>query len=360
MRNKLLILAFLLFYQISWAQQDFDSLYKASPEFKEQFDNFSANYDFFADTTVVKMTIAADFKEIVKKKYVDEYRDGILTYFLRDSVKVVRKIRIKPRGNMRRQVCYYPPLKIKLSKKKAILKELQEFDKLKMVVECKSGNMYEQYLLTEYLVYKMYNVLTNISFRVRLVQLKYIDTGGRHKPEYKYAFFIESLEQLNKRLNCVEILAKNVGHNLTEANISNLMDIFQYFIGNTDWSMPTTHNMKIVKDISTLDQIAYPIPYDFDYAGIINTSYAVPHESLPIKEVRERYFMGHCYPKETFDQTIAFFKEKKEELYSLVINESNGIRKKNKTFILNYMDEFYSIIDSDIRVKRELLNVCKN
>ena len=71
--------------------------------------------------------------------------------------------------------------------------------------------------------------------------------------------------------------------------------LFQYSIGNTDRSIPGRHNIQMVKSKDSTISKPFVIPYDFDYAGIVNTSYAVPDKNLGIESVTERV----CMPETT-------------------------------------------------------------
>ena len=196
--KKRQIIYFLMFvlivnYQFSNAQiHDFDSLYKNDKVFKKNFKAASNSKGLFDSEEVMKITIESDFKNLVKRKYEDEEQPALLRYFYKDSIVVNRNITIKPRGNMRKGSCFFPPLKLNFLKSEVVVKEMKEFDKMKMVLNCKRGGIYEQYLVSEYYTYKILNILTGYSFRVRLTQVTYIDTGDKYKTTTKYAFLIEN------------------------------------------------------------------------------------------------------------------------------------------------------------------------
>jgi hypothetical protein len=255
--------------------------------------------------------------------------------------------------------CTNPPLKLNLPKKHVKLKQFQEFDKMKMVVDCRSTKTYEQYLLGEYLVYKTYNILTPYSFRVRLIKVNYIDSGAKkQKPNIAYAFLIENQEELARRMDGMVLDRQGLSPNMMQTETTVLMDVFQYMIGNTDWDIPGLHNMKLVKMNEFSEPNPYPIPYDFDYSGIINTSYAIPHESLPIKSVRDRLFRGICHTEEEYEQTFKLFREKRDAIYQVYQN-FELIDEFYKKQIIDYLDSFYDIINSPARAKREIIKGCR-
>ncbi len=347
-----------LFAQHLHAQHDFDSLYKASKVFKEHIKATQDTLDIFNHNSVLAITLETDFRYLGRNKQKREYQDAVLTYQYNDTVVVTREIEVKARGNFRMENCSNPPLKLNFPKKKAKLKQLQEFDKMKMVVNCKGYKTYEQYVLAEYLVYKTYNILTPNSFRVRLIKVTYIDSSGKRKSSSGYAFLIEDIDQLAQRMGGVEMDRTKLSPNMMKPEAVVLNDVFQYMIGNTDWSIPALHNMKLVKLNDFSEPNPYPIPYDFDYSGIINTSYAIPHESLPIESVRERLFRGMCHSEEEYAQAFQVFTEKKDAIYQ-VYEEFDLLDEKFKKGMLDYLDDFYEIINNTSRVKREILDHCR-
>ena len=64
------------------------------------------------------------------------------------------------------------------------------------------------------------------------------------------------------------------------------MSVFQYMVGNTDWSMVRFHNVEVSR---TPRGVYVPVPYDFDWTGLVSTRYARPNEGLGIRSVRQRF-----------------------------------------------------------------------
>ena len=259
---------------------------------------------------------------------------------------------------MRKSSCFFPPIKLNFKKKEMIVKEMKEFDKMKMVLDCKKGKTYEQYLLSEYYVYKVLNMLTDYSFRVRLVHVTYVDTSEKYKTSTRYAFIIESKEQLAGRVDCIPVDTKNVNDRYTDIPALVNTYLFQFMIGNTDWSIPGRHNIQMIKSTDPTKQKPYVIPYDFDYSGMVNTSYAVPDENLGIESVRERVYRGVCLPESIIKAGINAFIEKKKDIYELY-EGSLLLDKNNKMNSIKYLDEFYMIIENERNVKRDIVDSCR-
>ena len=359
-RKSLLITSFLLINTITaWAQiHDFDSLYKNDKAFKQIFKSTSDSEDIFDNDEIIKITIESDFKNLIKRKYKDEYQPAILRYSLNDTVVINRNITIKPRGNMRKKICFFPPLKLNFPKKAVVIEQLKEFDKIKMVVDCKRGNIYEQYLLSEYYVYKILNILTEYSFRVRLIKVTYVDTSEKYKTAQRFAFLIENKEQMANRLNAIPIDNKSVRDQYTDIPTLANAYLFQFLIGNTDWSIPGRHNIQMIKSKDPILPKPYIIPYDFDYAGIVNTSYAIPDENLGTKSVRERVYRGACIPENEIRNAVKHIIDKKDKIYSLY-QSSELLDKNNNQQTLKYLDEFFMIIENENGLKRNILDSCR-
>ncbi len=316
----------------------------------------------FKSHDLLELTITMDFKEL--KKDMNEkrgYHPGRLSYT--DPVRgpQVLKVEIKARGKTRRnpRLCDMPPLMIKFDKEGAGDSIFRKQKKLKLVTHCNPvKSKYEQYVLAEYLVYRVYNLLTPKSFRVRLARVTYEDQKGKARGIQKFAFFIENEEKMAKRNNGTldKTTMKYWFFQAKEEQI--MLSVFQYLIGNTDWSIPGRHNVKLLR-IGEKGRL-YAVPYDFDMSGIVNTSYAKPHEKLQdkIRSVRSRWYRGLCRKKEEFGHIIAYFNKKKKEIYALYEN-CEFLTAGHRRSTIRYLDEFYDIIDNPRKVKKRLVENCK-
>ena len=126
-------------------------------------------------------------------------------------------------------------------------------------------------------------------------------------------------------------------------------------IGNTDWWIHTRHNVDLVK-IQDGEQLI-PIPFDFDYSGMINTPYAIPSAQLPIIHVKDRFLKGSCYDEGHFTDAIKLYNSKKQAVLSTMEN-ANFLDKKYKKKSLKYIVEFYEIINDPESFNRYLNQSC--
>ncbi len=332
-----------------------------------QIDSLNARYTvqdtlhekvkLFDSDALLEISLRFDITYYRRKKPDVEYLDAILTYHTSDKDSINKNIKVRSRGELRHTICDFPPILLNFKMSDSIGGEFSSIDKLKMVTHCEMGN--EEYLLKEYLIYKLYNVLTDNSYRVRLLRVNYINTYKESKTIRQFAFAIEPTKVLAKRTNSVEVTLPT----LTQKNIKpEMMDrfaIFNYMIGNTDWSVPNHHNALVLSQGgSDRPELGMIVPFDFDYAGLINTDYAVPFETLPIKSVRERLYLSVCKSEEVFKNALKEFSEKKEEFYK-VINDFPYLNAKSKKDMIIYLDGFFNGFDKRNTLVNKLLSDCQ-
>lgn len=317
-----------------------------------------ADFGLFTRDDILELSLHFDITHYKKKKPRDEYLDAILTYHISKTDSVNKKIRIKSRGEFRNGYCDFPPIYLNFKKTDFQKADLDKIEKMKLVTHCQTGN--EDYLFNEYLIYKLYNILTDTSFRVRLVKISYINTYKKSKPIRSYAFFIEPLDFLAKRINSVpvEVLTLNQKNIIPE--MMDRVAIFNYMIGNTDWSVPNQHNCKVLVELNTdRPELGMIVPYDFDYSGLVNATYAIPAEGLGIESVRQRIYTGICRSEEVFLNALKEFARKKESFYN-VISEFPYLDDRSKKDMIRYLDEFFNGFDKRSNVVYNLKQDCKN
>jgi len=304
---------------------------------------------FFLDEKPIEATMVTDLNRLMSGKSKTEYLDATLTCKLPDSAAFTEGIRIRARGEFRRKTCYIPSLRLNFHN--ASSPRLSSLDALKLVCTCKTGTTYEQYLLKEYIIYKIYNLLTPKSFRVRLIKMNYQDIQGKKKSMSQYAFFIENIKVMAKRNHCKEYTKDKVTTEGTNRNQMTMVAVFQYMIGNTDWAVPVLHNIRLIypKDDSTARP--YVVAYDFDFSGLVNTDYAIPAPGLTeIESVRQRLYRGFPRTMGELQTVFTVYKEQKEKIYA-VINNFNLLSAANRKDIIGYLDEFYRTIDNESDVQ---------
>lgn len=322
----------------------------------ELADTLNKNIRLFERDELLELSLRFDITAYKRARSDKEYLPAVLTYHINETDSINKEIKLRARGIMRKGYCDYPPIRLNFKKEKSQEDEFSNIDKLKLVTHCKLGN--EEYLLKEYLIYKLYNILTEYSYRVRLARINYINTNKPGKPIRQFAFLIEPTEVLCKRTNSVEVSVMTIGQKNMKPDIMNRVAIFNYMIGNCDWDVVAHHNVVILSQgQSERPELGVILTYDFDYAGLVNTDYAVPPETLPIKSVLEHYYLGICRTEEEFIDALKEFSDKKLEFYK-VINEFPYLKEKTKKEMTNYLNGFYNDFDKRNTILYKLLTNC--
>jgi hypothetical protein len=135
------------------------------------------------------------------------------------------------------------------------------------------------------------------------------------------------------------------------------MALFEYMIGNTDWSVQYLQNIKLIAKDGEL--APYTVPYDFDHAGIVGAPYAMPAEELLLSSTKERRYRGYCIEDiHKFDHAIEKFNAIKDEVYSLFTNDPLLTSSYKKT-TLKFIDDFYKTLNDPKTLKSELQYPCR-
>ena len=310
------------------------------------------SFAFFTDVTVIKMTLSTDLKALTANKMKMQDQPATITMQFADNSKFTGEVNVRARGISRKETCNMPPLMVNF---KSSVSGLSRLDKLKLVCGCSTSAEEERMALKEYLAYKIYNQLTDLSFRVRLALITYEDSRGKRKPFTQYGFFIEDVDVMAKRNGYKEL--NKIVFNQTAINRKNmtLVEIFQYMIGNTDWSVPAYHNIKLVKKRNDESTPPSAVPYDFDYCGLVNAYYAKPSELLSIEKVTDREFRGFPKSMEELQQVISIFMKQKENIYKL-IEEFDPLADKYKKETTEFLNDFYKIIGDARLIQKELID----
>jgi hypothetical protein len=308
-------------------------------------DTIDNNFGLFEKEEILRLALRFDVRQYVNRKPQEEYMNALLTYFISDKDSINKEVKIKSRGVVRNDICDFPPLMLNIKNAGFGEDDMKKIEKIKIVTHCDYGN--EKYLFREYLVYKLYNILTDYSFRVRLAKIDYINTARDSKPIKTYCFLIEPLEVLASRIGSEPITTPNLTQKHIIPSSMDRMAIFNYMIGNTDWSVPNLHNCKILSGTDfNFPGLGIIVPYDFDYSGLVNASYAVPYDGLGLRSVRDRRYLGVCRNREDYAEALKEFIKKKSELYR-VINEFPLLNEKEKKELTKYLDEFYIDVEKN-------------
>lgn len=310
----------------------------------------------FTESEPLKLEIRYDHRRLRRQRFQNDYIPGEVTIWMNSSDSLAGEIGVRPRGNNRRQRCRYTPLKIDFDPAEFDHPDWQGIKSLKLVSPCQAGPTYEQYLYQEYLVYLLYQELTPMSFRVRPAEITFIDTrkGGSYTLP---AFFIEDIDDLAARNGCFELEPEVLSPEFLDESTTHLMAMFQYMIGNTDWYIANLHNMKVIRPQEVANQYLYPIPYDFDYCGLVDARYAVPREILGTEDVKQRLYLGPCLEDADIQQAADLFLERQDALVQVYESQSLLIPSE-KSSSLYYIDQFFELLEDPEVIKDRVRMSC--
>ncbi|MEO8193720.1 MAG: hypothetical protein ABI681_07705 [Gemmatimonadales bacterium] len=316
-----------------------------------------AQETFYATSTPLEFTLQTNIKRIRGDKGDKApWRPAVMSYVDPEGKKVAVPSQIRTRGIWRKKNCEFPPIRLNFKSETTKGTLLQGFDKPKLINYCHDTDDYEQYIIQEMQLYRIYNLLTPASHRARLLRMTYEDSATGKLHARRAAILLEEPEVMAARLGGPIIELKGAIAEDLEPFHQALAALFQYFIGNTDFSTYALHNMELVNQAS--GEII-PVPFDFDFSGVINARYATADPKLTIQRVRDRLFRGYCQNPDDLAKAFSRFNEKKDAIYALY-QDSIGklLRPKIVEETLRYYDEFYKTINDPRRAKREIIEEC--
>lgn len=300
-------------------------------------------FDQFHQTQVLKVELSLDMEALHANKKSNDYQKAKFSIIEGEQVKSYN-VKVRARGRFRRVKSEMPPLKLKFSKKELIAQGLSEDNDYKLVTHFFDSKEGDDAVLREYLAYKLYNQLSGQSFRVQLAEVTYRDQAT-NKTNTRFGILIEDSDQMADRIGgdiCEDCFNRPEGE--FDATNLQLHALFQYMIGNTDWSVRMNRNLKLVMVKETGKYIA--VPYDFDFSGFVNASYAIPNADYQLSTVRERAFLGLTNSPRALAAAKGMMIAKRAAMEK-TINDFKLMSRKSRKDLLDYMDSFYTALDMD-------------
>ena len=317
---------------------------------------------FAADSTI-RLTIRGPIALFARGGGAGQPRPGTMT--VHGSVPETLAVRLSRRGitRLKRDVCQFPPLRVELDPPPAT-SLFSGQKRLKLVTHCRAAASFQQHLLLEYAAYRLYNALTPASFMVRLASIDYVDDGGRPVTS-RLGFFIEEHEDVAERNGMVR---PDVGQAVALSRLGPAeaarMALFEYMIGNLDWSMRAgppgercCHNSRLIAGSREPGAALVPLPYDFDFSGLVDAPYATPPDSIPVKTVRRRYYNGYCAHNSQALAAAAEFRAKRPALEAALAGVPQ-LEPRSRQQALAYLASFFTDIATDESVAARVLKTC--
>jgi len=340
MKRKTIVAIFLLFSAHLFGQLDSDILFNT----KNPLD--------------IKLRLSV--KEVRKSREDTLYISHKLYYRNSSGIFDSIKVGLKGRGNSRLQICYFPPLWVKIQKKDAKGTVFEGNKKVKLVAPCDERKESNDLILREYLCYKLYEVVTPYAFKTRLVNIELTESRKKKTSTNDLkGILIEDVDKTAKRFDAKALSDAQLNAGSLHDTSALRFDFFQFMIANTDWSKGFQHNSKLIYQKPNV----IPIPYDFDMSGLVDAPYAVVSEingeQLPISGVKERYYRGHCRPHDLTEFVRKEFLSKEERFLSVPDELKGELSEKEISGIKEYLEEFFTILKDDNSFESEVLDKCR-
>lgn len=311
----------------------------------------------FTDQQILPIKLAYSIKEVKKNTNDSTYIPSALSFLSPDDSWQSLPVGLRARGNFRRDNCYYPPIRIKLEKEAVKKTYFEGHKRLKLVLPCQLIKSSNDDIVKEFMAYKIYEIISPYHFNTRLVQIDFVeDKGNKTRDHVLKGFLIEDDKVLAKRFNG-KIIERSVHPLQQDAICSVQNDIFQYMIGNTDFSTAFHHNEMLL----FIDNKAIPVPYDFDMSGLVDASYAIvsqsENQSLDITSVKQRLYRGFKRDAQSLQRVREEYLNNKDAILQIVDGlalhfEDPREHAKCRQYIL----EFFEVLANEPSFKKEIVD----
>lgn len=295
---------------------------------------------------LLEIEIQTDLTLLRAQKNTNDYQPAVFSYATGKKERENWDIKIRSRGKYRRRICQFPPLKLNFPKDVLKEKGFNKDDEFKLITHCVEGDPGKEYLLREYLVYKLCHALEMPSFQVQLCKVRYIDPVTKEKIN-AWGIIMEDEATLARKFDA-KICEDCYSPPLEAFRANNVQEVFlfEYMIGNTDWSFNMLRNMLMLqpKDGSP----AILLPYDFDFSGFVNASYARPNADFGQTSVRQRLFLGKEISDESLAPAIERFKSKRKALEDEILG-FKYLDVASRNDLLAFIRSFYDSLGSGIQ-----------
>lgn len=318
----------------------------------------NASFDkLFSEHSIIDLQLLFPVEQLNSDQDKSVFYDVEIKYKTEESAGAIQA-KISRGGDFRNdpEHCIFPPLRLKFDSTKVKHSIFEGLTKVKLLSHCfKIGEASFDYLFREYLVYRLYQIISPYSFKSRLVRIQYVDSGSQDNTISAYAVLVQDDDDLAKQHNGIVLKVHNLHPNFIADTSHALISIFQYMIGNTDWSIKTLHNIKL---LSVPGSKPIPVPYDFDFCGFVNSPLASPPTHIPINRVTERFYTSHCFDESLLRWTLSYYREKSDEIYMLLsdfqLSREQSLQE-NKAFLA----DFFHLIDDTERAVTFFMTHCR-
>ena len=316
----------------------------------------------FASSEVLQLTIKGPVSAIARNRSQSPEQATLTVAGTSEPLPVT----LTARGLTRRQadICQFPPLWVRFPSPPPPQSVFAGQKSLKLVTHCRSSESFQQHVLLEYATYRMFNALSPASMRVRLAKIDYVNPDGRALAS-RYGFFIEDLDDVAARNGMQEAkLPDRIPGAALSHRHAAIYALFQYMIANHDWSMRAgpagdecCHNSEMISPARGVSAGAIPIPYDFDFSGLVNAPYATPPTQLRISSVRQRKYRGYCMHNNAVVAAAVQFRAAKPAMLQAIAS-TPGLDQRTVRNASTFLEGFFADIATPETLQSKLLRNC--
>lgn len=317
----------------------------------------------FEARDTVEMTISAPWRKIIRDRKNQDSYPARLDYIGDSGERRSIPLTVERRGKTRQRVCRFPPVRLRFDKEDVKGTLFEGNTSLKVVTHCNNGQRWDQYYILEMLAYPVYNLITDRSFRIRPLSIIYHDPDRGNNDGPRFAFVIEDDKLVAIRNGMDKHDLVKIGPGRLDPLESSRFALFQYLIGNADWSSlegppgdECCHNAKLIGPES--GDPLYALPYDFDSSGLVDAHYAVPNEALPISRVSQRLFRGFCKHNATLEAARAEFLANRRAIETIFEQEPR-LHPRTRSRAIEYLREFFDVLENRDRFERQITGACR-
>ena len=313
----------------------------------------------FADDAVLPIEFELDFGDLCRNPESGDCAPaaGVIRVTGVDGLSHELDVRYRTRGRWRRGTghCAFPALFIEFDEEQTAGTPFAGQRTLPFTSHCQHyRSKYQTWAILEYLAYRYYTLLTPASVRVRLARIRYRDAGARHNYT-RYGFFSEHFRDVGRRIGAEWFDADRADIRLTDPLELATLSLFQYMIGHLDWSAAALHNTTAFR---RADGRIIVVPFDFDYAGLVDAEYAAPPRGLGVRDVRHRLYRGFCRDGIDWDSLFTRFLAVREPVLGL-LDDQQGLTARRRSRARHYLEDFYRTIGSEGLRREQIVEACR-
>ena len=311
----------------------------------------------FESDQVLDIELSGPLDSLIdNKKQTDE-----LDFTLRsEGIEIPVEVRL--RGKSRIRVCDFPPIRLDFDENVDPQSAFAGQNKLRLVTHCRHTDKSENNVLDEYLAYRVFSLLSDVAYRVRLLRINYKDVSrsGSKNEGTRYAFAIEHADELSTRIGGAAVSVRGVALRRLNHEQEALVYVYQYMVGNTDWSLVLAdgdddccHNVGLFEAGGEI----YMVPYDFDLTGLVDAAYAKPDPTMRLRSVRSRKYRGYCSDMTALKDAIVAINLKEDQIMEAA-RQVTGYAPDERKKVEEYLAQYFKKAKNEEKLGRSFEKQC--